>query len=145
MGRGAGGPPPVGPIWSLLFPNARSARSLMPPPIRPFPTRPATFAAGRFGRSRSYDIDAGNSNVTTAAHALRACFLSARGLVRVWTSREPETGLIATGQRTVLGFEGALGLGKNLECLVERVALVGGHHAAAQQRAGRRHGGVQRD
>ena len=68
-----------GPLpWVLISNTARPARTcarFMSPPIRPsLPTEPPALR-GRFGRSRSYAIRAGNSNVTCAGHALRACFL----------------------------------------------------------------------
>ncbi len=47
-------------------------------PIPAFPTLATACAARPLGRGRSYDIRAGNSNVTSGAHALRACFFSPR-------------------------------------------------------------------
>ena len=48
-------------------------------------------------------------------------------------------------QGPVLGLEGLLDLAERAQRAVERRAVVRGHHARAQQRAARRHRGVQRD
>jgi hypothetical protein len=74
MRQGSSRPPPVGPVLLCCCWRAPKRAVLVTPDFRPsLPSRPPSLL-GRFGRSRSYDIRAGNSNVTTAGHALRAHF-----------------------------------------------------------------------
>jgi len=102
-GRGPRGPPPVGPKSAeLLFRTHK--RAVPTPPFPALPTLSTAALLGRLGRGRSYDIGASNSNVTSAAHALRARFLWSRILVRVWTRRGTGAPLADWGGRTRSAF-----------------------------------------
>ena len=68
------------------------------------------------------------------------------GLVAAPDAEAAEAGLhVAGGQWPVLGLEALLDLAERAQRAVERRAVVRRHHARAQQRAARRHRGVQRD
>ena len=70
--------PSRGSSTTHCFSARRSARFVVHPRFRPsLPFRPPALL-GRLGRGRSYAIRADNSNVTSAGHALRACFFCER-------------------------------------------------------------------
>jgi hypothetical protein len=77
-GQGPIGPPPVGPVLRTAVAHAE-ARGPFSTPVSGLPYPLAAWSARPFGSWRSYGIRAGNSNVTTAGHALRACFFCERG------------------------------------------------------------------
>ena len=52
---------------------------------------------------------------------------------------------MAGGEGAVFGFERRLDLCERAEGAVERLVVVCGHHAGAEQSTARRHGGVQSD
>jgi hypothetical protein len=97
--------PSRGSCTAHCFSARRSARFVVHPRFRPsLPFRPPALL-GRLGRGRSYAIRADNSNVTSAGHALRACFFCERApcasvdkaapqqLIHICRSRRPTAGL----------------------------------------------------
>jgi hypothetical protein len=76
-GQGLARPPPVGPRSAqLLFPHAETRGSCTP--ISGLSLRYRPLLCSAVWVERRYDIGASNSNVTSAAHALRARFFWSR-------------------------------------------------------------------
>src|ERR1022692_3008205 len=81
----------------------------------------------------------GNSNVTSREDALRARFFSRKPPADdLCGSGQVRAGLCAGGEWPVLGLESPFGVAEDLECVVERVAIVCRHHAGSEQRSRRR-------